>query len=52
MKKIGLLLGSFDPVTVAHVAMASNVINSGLCDKVIFVVAQHNPWKKNIAPAP
>ena len=52
MKKIGLLLGSFNPVTIAHVAMASNIINSGLCDKVIFVVAKHNPWKKKIEPAP
>ena len=52
MKKIGLLLGSFNPVTIAHVAMASNIINSGLCDKVIFVVAQHNPWKRKITPAP
>lgn len=49
--KIGLLLGSFNPVTIAHVAMASNVIASGLCDKVLFVVAKHNPWKKE-APAP
>jgi nicotinate-nucleotide adenylyltransferase len=31
--------------------MASNVIASGLCDKVLFVVAKHNPWKKE-APAP
>jgi nicotinate-nucleotide adenylyltransferase len=44
--KIGLLLGSFDPITVAHVAMASAVINSKLCDKVLFVVAQKNPWKE------
>ena len=49
--KIGLLLGSFNPITIAHVAMASNVIASGLCDKVPFVVAKHNPWKKE-APAP
>ena len=49
--KIGLLLGSFNPITIAHVAMASNVIASGLCDKVLFVVAKHNPWKKE-APAP
>ena len=49
--KIGLLLGSFNPVTIAHVAMASSVINSGLCDKVLFVVAKHNPWKKE-EPAP
>ena len=51
MKKVGLLLGSFNPVTIAHIAMASSVIESGLCDKVLFVVAQHNPWKKE-APAP
>jgi nicotinate-nucleotide adenylyltransferase len=44
--KIGLLLGSFNPITVAHVAMASAVINSKLCDKVLFVVAQKNPWKE------
>jgi nicotinate-nucleotide adenylyltransferase len=49
--KIGLLLGSFNPITVAHVTMASSVINSGLCDKVLFVVAKHNPWKKE-EPAP
>lgn len=49
--KIGLLLGSFNPVTIAHVAMASSVINSGVCDKVLFVVAKHNPWKKE-EPAP
>lgn len=49
--KIGLLLGSFNPITIAHVAMASNVIASGLCDKVLFVVAKHNPWKKE-EPAP
>lgn len=49
--KIGLLLGSFDPITVAHVAMASAVINSKVCDKVLFVVAQKNPWKEK-EPAP
>jgi nicotinate-nucleotide adenylyltransferase len=46
MKKIGLLLGSFDPIHIAHGNMAACVLNSGLCDKVLFVVAQHNPWKK------
>ena len=51
MKKIGLLLGSFNPVTVAHLHMASAVLNSGLCDKVLFVVAKHNPWKGE-EPAP
>ena len=46
MKKVGLLLGSFDPVHVAHINIASLVLNSGLCDKVLFVVAMHNPWKE------
>ena len=49
--RIGLLLGSFNPITVAHIAMASAVINAKLCDKVLFVVAQKNPWKKE-EPAP
>jgi len=49
--KIGLLLGSFDPIHIAHVNIASCAINSGLCDKVLFVVAKHNPWKKH-EPAP
>ena len=49
--KIGLLLGSFNPITIAHVSMAAAVINSKLCDKVLFVVAKHNPWKEE-NPAP
>ena len=49
--KIGLLLGSFDPIHIAHINIASCVLNGGLCDKVLFVVAQHNPWKEN-NPAP
>ena len=49
--RIGLLLGSFNPVTIAHVTIASAVLSSGLCDKVLFVVAKHNPWKKDV-PAP
>lgn len=47
MKKVGLLLGSFDPVHVAHINIVSLVLNSGLCDKVLLVVAMHNPWKEN-----
>jgi nicotinate-nucleotide adenylyltransferase len=44
--KIGLFLGSFNPITVGHIAIASCVLNSETCDKVLFVVAKHNPWKK------
>lgn len=43
-----MLLGSFDPIHIAHINMASCALNSGLCDKVLFVVAKHNPWKENM----
>lgn len=43
--RIGLLLGSFNPITCSHVNMASSVLNEGLVDKVLFVVAKQNPWK-------
>lgn len=45
--KIGLLLGSFDPIHIGHINIASCVLNGELCDKVLFVVAKHNPWKEN-----
>lgn len=45
--KIGLLLGSFDPIHIGHINIASCVLNSGLCDKILFVVAKHNPWKRH-----
>lgn len=51
MKKIGLLLGSFDPIHIAHINVATCVLNAKLCDEVLFVVAKHNPWKK-YEPAP
>lgn len=49
--RIGLLLGSFDPIHIGHVHMATTVLNEGFCDKILFVVAKHNPFKKH-TPAP
>ena len=46
MQKIGLLMGSFDPIHIGHINMAMCVINADLCDKVLFVVAMQNPWKE------
>lgn len=48
--KIGLFLGSFDPIQIAHINIASCTLNSGMCNKILFVVAKHNPGKKH-APA-
>lgn len=49
--KIGLLLGSFDPIHIGHINVAMAAINNGDCDKVLFVVAKHNPFK-DYDPAP
>lgn len=43
--RIGLLLGSFDPIHIGHMHIATTVLNEGECDKVLFVVAKHNPFK-------
>lgn len=43
--KIGLLLGSFDPIHIGHFNAAISVINGGLVDKVYFVPTPQNPWK-------
>lgn len=43
--KIGVLLGSFDPIHVGHIAIVSKVLNDGLVDKVLFLPAVQNPWK-------
>lgn len=43
--KIGVLLGSFDPIHIGHIAIVSKVLNDGLVDKVLFLPAVQNPWK-------
>lgn len=48
--KIGLLLGTFDPIHVGHVNMATLVLNSGMVDRVVFVPTMQNVFKDN-APA-
>ena len=43
--RIGLLLGSFDPIHIGHISMATSVLNEQLVDKVLFVPTKQNPWK-------
>ena len=45
--RIGLFFGSFDPVHIGHIALATFVLNSKLVDKILMVPAFHNPWKSN-----
>ena len=43
--RIGLLFGSFDPIHIGHIAIATTILNAKAVDKVLFVVAAQNPWK-------
>ena len=44
--KVGILLGSFNPIHMGHLHMAASVLNYELVDEVVFVPSVQNPWKK------
>ncbi|MEO8412121.1 MAG: nicotinate (nicotinamide) nucleotide adenylyltransferase [Ginsengibacter sp.] len=44
--KIGLYFGSFNPVHVGHLIIASHIANSTMLEQVWFVISPHNPLKK------
>lgn len=43
--RIGLLLGSFDPIHNGHIKMGESALEKGLVDKVFIVPTAQNPWK-------
>lgn len=45
--KVGLYFGSFNPIHTGHLIIANHVLNSGLIDKLWFVVSPQNPLKKS-----
>jgi len=45
MTRIGVFGGTFDPVHVGHLAVASAAVHELQLDQVLFVVA-HRPWQK------
>lgn len=47
--KIGLYFGSFNPIHLAHIALAQHLVNEKLADEVWLVVSPHNPLKDNSA---
>jgi nicotinate-nucleotide adenylyltransferase len=45
--KVGLYFGSFNPIHTGHLIIANHVLNTGLIDKLWFVVSPQNPLKKS-----
>ena len=45
--KIGLYFGSFNPIHNGHLIIANHILNTGLIDKLWFVVSPQNPFKKS-----
>lgn len=45
--KIGLFFGSFNPIHVGHLILASTICDNSDLDKIWFVVSPQNPLKKN-----
>jgi len=45
MTRIGVFGGTFDPIHVGHLAVASAAAHGMVLDQVLFVVA-HRPWQK------
>ena len=45
--KIGLYFGSFNPIHVGHLIIASHVLSNTSLDELWFVVSPQNPFKKH-----
>lgn len=47
MKKIGLYFGSFNPIHVGHLLVATHICEAAQLDEIWFVVSPQNPFKIN-----
>ncbi|HEX2609273.1 MAG TPA: nicotinate (nicotinamide) nucleotide adenylyltransferase [Flavisolibacter sp.] len=45
--KVGLYFGSFNPIHIGHLIIASHILNSTSLQRVWFVVSPQNPFKKS-----
>ena len=45
-RKIGLFMGTFDPIHVGHVQIISGILNILDIDNVLVVPSMQNPWKE------
>lgn len=46
MKRVGLFFGSFNPIHIGHLIIASYVADNTDLDQIWFVVSPHNPLKE------
>ena len=47
MKKIGLYFGSFNPIHVGHLLVATHIREAAQLDEIWFIVSPQNPFKQN-----
>lgn len=45
--KVGLYFGSFNPIHIGHLVIASHILNETALQKIWFVVSPQNPFKKS-----
>lgn len=45
--KVGLYFGSFNPIHIGHLVIASHILNETALQRVWFVVSPQNPFKKS-----
>lgn len=51
IKKIGILGGTFDPVTLGHLGLARNILEKISLDQIWFIPAWQSPYKQDQPPA-
>ena len=50
--QIGLYFGSFNPVHIGHLLVATHIREAANLDEIWFIVSPQNPFKKNVDLAP
>ena len=48
MTKIGLFFGSFNPIHVGHLLLATHIREAAQLDEIWFIVSPQNPFKKSV----
>jgi nicotinate-nucleotide adenylyltransferase len=46
-KKIGLFFGSFNPIHIGHLLLATHMREAAVLDEIWFIVSPQNPFKKS-----